>query len=151
MLKDHAKEILLKKQVHDKNVGANKSGMICSGEQTILLYIIQKKDAEIIKEIIKALKNDKIGLLKITPEGLDFFKGIHTTQNYSYKYISPGEWTYTENIGYKDHLYIVGGGHCALALSKLANTLNFYIHLFENRKDLNTMKKNKSVHEKKYP
>ena len=150
MLKDHAKEILLKKQIHDKNVEANKSGMICSGEQTILLYIIQKKDSEIIKEIIKALKNDKIGLLKITPEGPDFFKGIHTTQNYSYKYISPGEWTYTENIGYKDHLYIVGGGHCALALSKLANTLNFYIHLFENRKDLNTMKKNKSVHEKKF-
>ncbi len=46
MLKDHSKEILLKKQVHDKNVEANKSGMICSGEQTILLYIIQKKDPD---------------------------------------------------------------------------------------------------------
>ncbi len=42
-LKHHAKETLVKKQVHDKNAGINKSGMICSGEQTILLYIVQKK------------------------------------------------------------------------------------------------------------
>ncbi len=150
MLKKHSKETLIKKQVHDKNGGVNKSGMICSGEQTILLYIVQKKEAEGIKEIIKSLKNSKIGLLRISNDGLEFSKGVHTPENFSYKFISEDEWYYTENIGYKNHLYIIGGGHCALALSKLMNTLNFCIHLFDNREDLNTMQKNKSVHEKKY-
>ncbi len=154
-LKHHLKETLIKKQVHDKNAGINKSGMICSGEQTILLYIVQKKDAETIKEIIKSLTNNKsgsyrIGILKISHNGLEFSKGIHTPENFSYKFIAEDEWYYTENIGYKNHLYIVGGGHCALALSKLMNNLNFFIHLFDDREDLNTMQRNKSVHEKKY-
>lgn len=149
-LKHHSKETLLKKQVHDKNAGINKSGMICSGEQTILLYIVQKKDAEAIREIVKSLKNNKIGLLKISNNGIGFSKGVHTSENFSYKFIAEQEWYYTENIGYKNHLYIVGGGHCALALSKLMSNLNFCIHLFDNREDLNTMQKNKVVHEKKY-
>ncbi len=148
-LQVHSKKALIKKQVHNKNAGINKSGMICSGEQTILLHIVQKNDAEAIKEIIKSLKNNKIGLLKISHNGLEFSKGVHTPQNYSYKFITDDEWFYTENIGYKNHLYIVGGGHCALALSKLMSTLNFCIHLFDNRGELNTMQKNKSVHEKK--
>ncbi len=149
-LKHHSKETLVKKQVHDKNAGTNKSGMICSGEQTILLYIVQKKDAEVVKEIIKSLKNNKIGLLKISHNGIEFSKGVHTPENFSYKFISEDEWHYTENVGYRNHLYIVGGGHCALALSKLMSNLNFCIHLFDNREELNTMQKNKSVHEKKY-
>ena len=150
MLKDHSKEILLKKQVHDKRVGANQSGMICSGEQTILLYIIQKKDTAIIKEITKSLKKNELGLLKISQDGFEFLKEMYSDQHYSYKFIAANDWCYTENVGYKNHLYIVGGGHCALALSKLMSSLNFYIYLFDNRKDLYTMKKNKSVDEKKY-
>lgn len=148
-LKHYSKEALVKKQVHDKNAGINKSGMICSGEQTILLYIVQKKDAVAIKEITKSLKNNKIGLLKISPSALEFSKGVHIPENVSYKFITREEWYYIENVGYKNHLYIVGGGHCALALSKLMSNLNFCIHLFDNREELNTMQKNKSVHEKK--
>ncbi len=149
ILKDHSKEVLIKKQVHDKQAGQNQSGMICSGEQTILLYLVQKKDASAIQEIIKALKKDKIGVMKISPEGVEFSKGQHKAQTFSYKYIVDDEWDYEENIGYKNHLYIVGGGHCALALSRLMSSLDFYIHLFDTREDLFTMKKNKSVHQKK--
>ena len=32
----------LKKQIHNKNVAQDQSGMICSGEQTILFYPLQK-------------------------------------------------------------------------------------------------------------
>src|SRR5215510_7064587 len=34
----------IKKQVHDKTAGKDQSGMICSGEQTILLYPLTAKD-----------------------------------------------------------------------------------------------------------
>ncbi len=148
-LKHYSKETLVKKQVHDKNAGTNKSGMICSGEQTILLYIVQKKDALVIKGITKSIKKNKIGLLKISPSALEFSMGVHNPENFSYKFITGEEWYYIENVGYKNHLYIVGGGHCALALSKLMATLNFYIHLFDDREHLNTVQKNKVAHEKK--
>lgn len=57
-------------------------------------------------------------------------------------------WSYTEKTGYKNHLYIVGGGHCTLAFSKLMSTMDFYIHLFEDREQLNTFEKNNYAHEK---
>lgn len=57
-------------------------------------------------------------------------------------------WNYAEKIGYKNRLYIIGGGHCALAFSKLMSAMDFYIHLFEDREGLNTLKANNYVHEK---
>ena len=33
----------VRKQIHDKSVGTNQSGMICSGEQSILLYRMKKE------------------------------------------------------------------------------------------------------------
>src|SRR4051794_39568218 len=37
-LKESDAMLSLRKQVHDKSAARNQSGMICSGEQTILLY-----------------------------------------------------------------------------------------------------------------
>jgi len=49
----------------------------------------------------------------------------------------------------KNRLFIVGGGHCALALSELMSKLDFHISLFDDRADLNTLAKNEFVHEKR--
>lgn len=51
---------------------------------------------------------------------------------------SEDDWLYQEKIAYKNNLYITGGGHCALAFSKLMSTMDFYIHLYDDRKELNT-------------
>ena len=55
---------------------------------------------------------------------------------------------YEEKLGFKNSLFIVGGGHCALALSELMSKLDFHISLFDDRADLNTLAKNEFVHEK---
>ena len=39
-----APQFTIKKQVHNKSAVANQSGMICSGEQTLLLYRIMHQD-----------------------------------------------------------------------------------------------------------
>ncbi|MEO8416189.1 MAG: hypothetical protein ABI472_21185 [Ginsengibacter sp.] len=49
--------------------------------------------------------------MKIYPEGLVFSKGIHAAQNYSFQFIADDRWQYAENTGYKNHLFIIGGGH----------------------------------------
>ena len=45
-------------------------------------------------------------------------------------------------------MYIIGGGHCALALSKLMSEMDFYIHVYDERDALNTMQQNKYAHRK---
>jgi xanthine dehydrogenase accessory factor len=61
---------------------------------------------------------------------------------------SAEEWIYEEEFGFKNRLFIVGGGHCALALSKIMATMDFYLHMFEERKELNTYDSNTFVDEK---
>ena len=56
---------------------------------------------------------------------------------------------YVEKMNVKNHLYIIGGGHCALALSRQMRLLtDFRIHLFDDRVDLNTFLENDAAHEK---
>ena len=70
----------------------------------------------------------------------------------NFKFINHLEsWNYVEKIGFQNQLYIVGGGHCAYALSKQMRALNndFYISLFDDRGDLNTFLENDFPHQKK--
>jgi xanthine dehydrogenase accessory factor len=64
--------------------------------------------------------------------------------------MSAGDFMLTEKTGYKNILHIVGGGHCSLALGRLMSTMDFYIHLYEERENLNTLKENCYVHEKHF-
>src|SRR5215510_12682053 len=59
----------VKKQVHDKSAVKNRSGMICSGEQTILLYEPRKEELETIRRIIVSLEESRNGSLTLSPAG----------------------------------------------------------------------------------
>src|SRR5688572_13265487 len=67
-LKESSKEASIRKQLHDKSAAKNQSGMICSGEQTILLYIVQPGDATHIENIISSQQQYKNGTLILSPE-----------------------------------------------------------------------------------
>ncbi|HEV8080077.1 MAG TPA: XdhC family protein [Chitinophagaceae bacterium] len=140
-------KLQVKQQIHDKAAAKNQSGMICSGEQTILIYRIQKKDINHIEKIIATLEQKKNGTLHLSTDGI-LFEDKLPAKDFVFSLKNEDDWTYTENIGYKNHLYVVGGGHCALAFSKLMSEMDFYIHLFEDREGLNTMEANNYVHEK---
>ncbi|HMW66818.1 MAG TPA: XdhC family protein [Chitinophagaceae bacterium] len=137
----------IKKQIHDKSAGSNQSGMICSGEQTIILLSITEKDETVVKSIISSLQQNKNGTLTLSPGFISFEDKI-PAKNYEFQFHAEQEWIYREKTGYKQQLFIVGGGHCALAFSKLMQDLDFYITLYEERENLNTLVKNEFVHEK---
>ena len=138
----------VRKQIHDKSAAKNQSGMICSGEQTIFLYRVNEKDIPHIDNLISTLEKNKNGTLHLSPERILFDDNV-PSKNFEFNLKNEEEWKYKEKVGYKNHLYIVGGGHCALAFSKLMSTMDFYIHLFEDRNGLNTLEANNYVHEKK--
>ncbi len=137
----------VRKQYHNKSAVTNQSGMICSGEQTILLYPVSKKNLIAVQNIISSLEQNKNGTLTLSPAGIDFENKI-PDQNFYYSFQSESDWIYREKTGSKNHLHIIGGGHCALALSNLMSSLDFYVHVYDDRKELNTMLQNDAAHEK---
>ena len=125
------------RQAHDKKAASNQSGMICSGEQTILMYTLEEKDILTINNIIQSFKVNKGGSLEITPSGICFLNNRVAEDIYQYK--DEENWKYVQDLGCSHLLYIIGGGHCALALSYVMNTLDFYITVMDERRDLHTM------------
>ncbi|OQP62398.1 xanthine dehydrogenase [Niastella vici] len=141
-------KITIKKQFHNKSAATNQSGMICSGEQTILIYRVSQEDAPTIKHLIASLEQHQNGTLQLSPTGIHFATGSPDTDLY-FSMTSEVEWLYREKTGYKNHLYVIGAGHCALALCRLMQEMEFYIHLYDDRSSLKTFQENSYAHEKK--
>ena len=144
---EDANQISIHKQIHDKAPAKNQSGMICSGEQTIALYKLQQKDTIHITNIIASLEKNRNGTLHLSPTGILFEEKL-PVKNFDFNLKDENDWTYSEMTGYKNYLFIVGGGHCALALSKIMSMMDFYITVFDERKELNTIEKNHYAHKK---
>lgn len=139
-------------QIHRKNV-PNSSGMICSGRQKVILFELNSAHLKTIERIIYALGNQKTCRLQISNSEFQIsdLPSKTGTQNTDFHFSqkSENEFIYEENLGFKHKLYIVGGGHCALALSEIMAKMDFHISLFDDRQDLNTLVKNDFVHEKR--
>ena len=140
----------LKKQVHRKDQPLNQSGMICSGEQTVLLLPVSSNDHDCIKEMILCLDKKEKALLSINPQGLSLKHNLNNPQPFTYSQESEEDWSYQENLGYKYKVFIVGGGHVSLALSELLKSLDFYITVIDDRPELNTLDNNTFADQKIY-
>ncbi|HEY8898585.1 MAG TPA: XdhC family protein [Niastella sp.] len=141
-------QITIKKQIHNKSAATNQSGMICSGQQTILLYRIMQQDAEAIQQIIKSLEQNHNGTLQFSPAGLQF-KPQAPSDDFYFSMTSEPDWLFREKTGYKNHLHVIGAGHCALALCQLMQEMEFFVHLYDDRSSLKTFHENNYAHEKK--
>ena len=135
-------------QVHRKDA-MNASGMICSGKQTVIFKQLGSDELTIVETIIDALKTRKSSYLTITPILFQAGPPKVGTQNehYIFEKISDTDFVYKEKLGSKNELYIIGGGHCALALSELLSKMDFYIRIFDDRPELNTIDKNRFANE----
>ena len=129
------------RQVHRKD-SRDGSGMICSGEQSVLMRLLNPGDASDIEGVAEALANDR-GVLEITPNS---FGVVGSTESEGYERIGEENYSYREKLGRKDSLFIVGGGHCSLALSEIMSKLEFSITVFDDRPNLNTLAKNDFAH-----
>lgn len=134
-------------QVHRKNY-PNSSGMICAGKQTVIFFEMNPQHLKNVREIIRALKNHQAKVLQISNSKFQISEENLPEFNFNFERKNENVFLYEENLGCKNHLFIVGGGHCALALSELMSKMDFYISLFDDRADLNTLEKNNFVHEK---
>jgi xanthine dehydrogenase accessory factor len=123
--------------------------MICSGEQTIFLYKLKEEDAVTIQHIILSLEQNKNSTLTLSPDGIAFDDSI-PDKDFAYTFESEDNWLYKEKTGFKEQLFIIGGGHCALSLSRLMRSMDFYIRIYDDRQHLKTMTENDAAHEKHF-
>ncbi|MBP9104071.1 MAG: XdhC family protein [Chitinophagaceae bacterium] len=147
--KQGSKEQELKKQIHDKSAANNQSGMICSGEQTIFLYPVREKDLNTVQKIIQSLEENKNGTLILSPDGILFSDAI-PEKDFEFTFQAEDEWLYKEKTGYKNKLFIIGGGHCSLALSRLMRTMDFYVKVYDDRENLKTILENEVANERHF-
>ncbi|AXT53397.1 XdhC/CoxI family protein [Aquimarina sp. BL5] len=139
-------KIFLKKQVHQGHK-QNGSGMICSGEQTVVFHPLNIAHVPVVEAILDCLRNNGKGTFVVTPTSINFSKD-QLANAFEYKIASSLDWFFKEHIGYRSTLYIVGGGHLSVAVSELFVTLGFYVVVFDNREQLNTLELNTSAHQK---
>ncbi len=139
-------KIFLKKQIHQGHK-QDGSGMICSGEQTVVFHPLDAQHLPIIEGILDCLQSNTKGAFTLTPSSINF-SNEQLADKFEYKITSSLDWFFKEHIGFRSTLYIVGGGHVSVAVSELFVTLGFHVVVFDNREHLNTLELNTSAHQK---
>jgi xanthine dehydrogenase accessory factor len=137
----------VKEQVHRKSV-PNSSGMICSGKQTVLFKLLTSNDLDTVQLATAGVETRDGSLLHITANAIIVEPAKSGTQITDIEFHrTDDEFEYRERLGAKNDLYIIGGGHCALALSELMSRMDFHVSLFDDRPQLNTIAKNRFADE----
>ncbi|MBL4643041.1 MAG: XdhC family protein [Flavobacteriaceae bacterium] len=146
LLQQKEQPIFFRKQIHQGN-GKDKSGMICSGEQTVVFHPLDTSHISLVEDILDCLQNNQQKTLCFSPTGIEFdANGI--SEKYAATIQAASDWQFKELIAFKETVYIVGGGHVGLAVSQLFRQLNFQVVVFDNRENLNTLNANVFAHQK---
>jgi len=138
----------IKKQIHRKDIDKEQSGMICSGEQIVAFYYFDYSSLSFLEEITSLSETENLSSVVLNQSGYSLATNPGNNSIHNFQLISPSEWQYTEVINHKPVLHIIGGGHVGLALSQVMQQLSFYVKIYDERNDLNTMDKNFFAHEK---
>jgi xanthine dehydrogenase accessory factor len=133
-------------QVHQNN-SPHASGMICSGRQSVILVPLASEDLPAVQTIIEAIERRRPMCVSISQNGLSAANAMEERALIHFDKKADTEFIYKECLDQTQWLYIIGGGHCSLALSELMSRLDFRISIFDDRPDLNTIEKNRFAHE----
>lgn len=135
--------VSLMEQFHDKEHATQQSGMICSGSQKIAFAPLTLTDIQTIK-ILEESSAENQQIFQLSPKGIEIISEIKN----EFYYKTNEEWQYQETVHHRSVIHIIGGGHVSLALSELMHLLGFYVHVYDDRTDLNTMQENDFADEK---
>jgi len=146
--KNNTQNSFIKKQIHKADAGKDKSGLICSGEQTHLFIPIDKSKFDIINSIVIKLDIGDNGALNINQNSLSFKENMTLENPINFQFNDENNWEYNEQIGLKPTLYIFGAGHVSLPLSQIFRVLDFKVIVLDDRKNLSTFENNNFAHQK---
>jgi len=135
------------RQVHSPDAGKEASGLICAGEQHHVFVKLFPEDIATIRDITASLEKGIPGRLVLSPEGLQFLDpGDNTHAGLSE--LPENTWRYEEVLLPEPVLYIFGGGHVSVPVTRIARILGFRVEVYDDRKGLITMEKNTAANHK---
>jgi xanthine dehydrogenase accessory factor len=140
----HPDHPFIKRQVHLADLTADRSGMICSGEQTVAFYFLNKKSLPVITSLARSTDSEDV--LVGNEIGISLENRINLQVQYLFDLSNKQRWSLVEKINFRPVLNILGGGHVSLALSKFASQVGFSVTVFDDRKNLNTVERNDFAH-----
>lgn len=132
---------LLLPKVHWPEV-ANSSGMTCGGQQTLAMVALQPQDLAAVSELLARLNaGEAVGWmlsaagwrLKSRPQAPSGLGG------------DAEDWCYHHCSSLGRPVYLIGGGHVSLALTRLLVDLGFRVTVIEERTDVATLEQNRSA------
>lgn len=148
-LAENCSKPFIKRQIHDSEAEYDKSGMICSGEQTQVFTPLSFSDINTILSLRDTLDKGFNGCLTLSPNKLSFSKEIPIENQFSCAINSLEDWQYSERLGFKDTIYIFGAGHISVPLSQILRMLDFRVVVYDNRTELSTFTANTFANLKK--
>lgn len=129
---------------HRKSGPGDKSGMICAGSQTNLYLVCRpERDAQSLHSLSEALDQGLSATVVIDAQGLRLLReppDLSIPQRELRR--EGGSWEYREQLLNRRRIAIIGGGHCALALSRLMQTLSYEVFVFDHRPEVETLRQN---------
>ncbi len=154
MLREEKPTTTIKKQYHDKQHAHDRSGMICSGEQTVALVPLSGKAVREIQKIVQGLREGTPVHLEIDEGGLSVstqaeLSEVENNNNTTKQLPATTEKPFplVIRLPIKKRLHIFGGGHVGLALSEVLSLLDYHIIIYDDRPGLNTLSANHYAHE----
>lgn len=120
-------------------------GTLCNGVQVFSFVPLTRHERKKVEDIVHTLENHETGTLSLSQNGLDFGRGAAGNTAIE---LDGDDWSFIHPIGLLDQLTIIGGGHVALALSRVMSTLPFRITVLDDRTELQTMEDNPFAHRK---
>jgi xanthine dehydrogenase accessory factor len=134
----------IKKQIHRSDAEKDRSGMICSGEQTVSFYFLNEDD----QPLLETIKNRSSAISILANEsGLKVEAGNSESKQFQFSQTDENRWEFREQLDVQDTAYIFGGGHVGLAMSRMMSQLDFKVVVFDDRDGLNTLQKNEFADE----
>jgi len=130
----------VEKLYHNRKSTSNISGLICAGSQTNFTISFEKRDLKLIENILEFIKLYKPGKIQFSSDGIKILRVKKNDSVYFYNFIKDSNWKYEEIIGLKNYVYIIGGGHVGLAVSKVMSMLDFFVTIYDDRKNLLMLK-----------
>lgn len=138
-------EVHLKRQLHVPDAPADRSGMICSGEQTVLLFPLNPaRDAAALAAVVSSIKARRPGAFSLTRAGFQEHPGAAPPagRHFTPPTTAPDDWRYDECFDPRQTVHIIGAGHVGLACCEVLSRLDFRLRVYDERPDLNTLEQN---------
>ena len=131
----------LVRQVH-RPASPQASGMICGGEQQIAIAPLRPNQLPALRQLLSRLASGQPAVWQLSAAGWQ------PAQQAARDGLNGqgADWCYNRQAGCSHQVYLVGGGHVSLALSRLLILLGFRVTVIEERAGIGTFEQNRFVH-----